>query len=341
MRRRSFCVTPNRSARLPARCGFVPRTATTWLSRMRCRSSEAMRSTLVSKALASWRSLAEWSTTAAPDSDLTVMGPSVLLAALGVCVEGMQVDKMRTLGFPADMGAPLFLFRDDAPLKAHAGYQAAKSGDPAAAVRLVMDLAEPLVNKVKAAIESNVIFVAPHAREAPGDNAIPQVLARALASATGAEADRDIVQRTRVFHTGADPMERLNNRAHFDGPVRKGAGYVLVDDVMTMGGTLAELAHHLQSAGGMVAGLVVLVNAARSGLQTPAARVTALLERRHGDAIREIFQIDPAALTAEESQYLIGFRTVDELRNRSLTARQETDRRLRSKAPHRLGGEAG
>lgn len=275
------------------------------------------------------------------DADLTVMGASGLLATLGGCQERTQVDATRTLGFPAEMGAPLFLFRDDALLKAHAGYPAAKSGDPAAAVQLVMDLAEPLANQVKAAIAPNVIFVAPHAKEAPGDNAIPQVLARALARAAGAEADREIVQRTRVFHTGADPMERLNNRARFDGPVRKGARYVLVDDVMTMGGTLAELAHYIQSGGGAVAGVVVLVNASRSGRLTPAARVTAILERRHGDAIREIFQIDPAALTAEEAQYLIGFRTVDEIRNRSVTARQETDRRLRAKASDRLGGEAG
>ncbi len=160
------------------------------------------------------------------------------------------MDEVRTLGFPAGMAGPFFLFRDDAPLKAHAGYPAAKSGDPAAAVRLVLDLAEPLAHQVRAAIPSNVIFVAPHAREAPGDNAIPQVLARALARALGAEADRDIVQRTRVFHTGADPMERRNNRARFDGPVRKGAAYVLVDDVTTMGGTLAELAHYIQSGGG-------------------------------------------------------------------------------------------
>jgi hypothetical protein len=248
---------------------------------------------------------------------------------------------MRTRGFPAGLVAPLFLFRDDAPLKAHPSYAAAKSGDPAAAVELVMDLAEPLASQVKAAIPSNVIFVAPHAREAPGDNAIPQVLARALARAAGGEADRDIVQRTRVFHTGADPMERLNTRARFDGPVRTGARYVLVDDVMTMGGTLAELAHYIQSNDAAVAGLVVLVNAARSGLVSPPARVTALLERRHGDAIREIFQISPEALTAEEAQYLIGFRTADEIRNRSAAARQETDRRLRAKASDRLGGEAG
>jgi len=247
------------------------------------------------------------------------------------------VDEMRTLGFPAGMAGPLFLFREDAALKAHANYLTAKSGDPAAAVRLVMDLAEPLAYQVKTAFSSNVLFVAPHAREAPGDNAIPQVLGRAV----GAEADRDIVQQTRVFHTGVDPMERLNNRARFDGPVRHGTFYVLVDDVMTMGGTLTELAHYIRSGDGAVAGVVVLVNAARSGRLTPPVRITALLERRHGDAIRDIFKIDPKALTAEEAQYLIGFRTADEIRNRSIAAKQETDRRLRTKASDRLGGKAG
>jgi hypothetical protein len=64
---------------------------------------------------------------------------------------------------------------------------------------LVLDIAEPLAILVKAAIPSEVIFVAPHAKEASGDNAIPQVLARTLAHATGAETDRDIVQRTSCF----------------------------------------------------------------------------------------------------------------------------------------------
>jgi orotate phosphoribosyltransferase len=140
---------------------------------------------------------------------------------------------------------------------------------------------------------------------------------------------------------GADPMDRLNHRAQFDGPVQQGGSYVLVDDVTTMGGTLAELAHYIHTNGGTVVGVMILVNAARSGRLTPDRRVTALLEARHGDAIREVFQIDPAALTAEEAQYLVGFRSADEIRNRSLAAKQETDRRLRAKGIDRLGGEAG
>jgi hypothetical protein len=90
---------------------------------------------------------------------------------------------MRTFGFRAGSQGPFFLFRNDAHLKAHVDYKAAKSGAPAVAVRLVMDLAEPLATQVNATIPSNVIFVAPHAREAPSDNTIPQVLACALARA--------------------------------------------------------------------------------------------------------------------------------------------------------------
>ena len=75
----------------------------------------------------------------------------------------------------------------------------------------------------------------------------------------------------------------------------------------------------------------VMVGAARSGRLIPDRSLTAELERRYGDAIRESFQIDPAALTAEEAGYLIGFRTADEIRNRSTKAKQETDRRLRAR----------
>jgi hypothetical protein len=56
-----------------------------------------------------------------------------------------------------------------------------------------------------------------------------------------------------------------------------------------------------------------------------------LLERRFGDEIRTIFGIEPAALTREEAQYLIGFRTADELRNRAAAAKQARVERLRSK----------
>lgn len=249
---------------------------------------------------------------------------------------------MRTFGIPERCGRPLFLFTDDTALKAHPDYRAAKAGDADAAGRLVRDLAEPLAGYAQEAFGPGSVYVAPHALEATGDNAIPQALAEALANAAGGEADLEIVQTTRVFHTGADPMEQLNERAEFEGVVRHDAGYVLVDDVTTMGGTLAEVAHHIQANGGSVAGVVVMVNASRSGTLALDARVAAELEKRHGQVIREVFGVDPGALTADEGRYLLGFRTADEIRNRSAKAKQETDKRLRAKGFRgELGGEAG
>lgn len=238
---------------------------------------------------------------------------------------------IRTSTIPRETGEILARYRNDRPLKADVDYAAAKAGHPEAAARLVERQAPELAAQAKARFGSDVTFVAPHAEEATGKNAIPQLLAAYLAHHTGGRVDEDIVQSNRPRHTGARAMERLISRAEFDGPVEKGRKYVLVDDVSTSGGTFADLAHHIQSNGGEVAGTLSFVNAARSGKIHADERVARELERRHGDEIRKQFGIDPAALTAEEAKYLIGFRTADELRNRATAAAQERTERLRSK----------
>jgi hypothetical protein len=185
---------------------------------------------------------------------------------------------MRTRGIPAVSGEPLSVFRTDQVLKQHSAYKLAKSGDPAAALELVSELAVTLIEEVRR-FGSEMIFVAPHALEAGGENAIPQTLAAYLAHKSGSRDDTSIVQRNRVYHTGADAMQRLI--------------------------------------------------------------APELLERRFGNEIRATFGIEPAALTWEESQYLVGFRTVDELRNRAAAAKQARVERLRSKGidPERkIGG---
>lgn len=258
---------------------------------------------------------------------------------------------MRELGYPADMpntlvfsnehvrrygfglpkDEPLYLFRKDIDLKQHSAYKAAKAGDITAAIQLISDLALSYIYENRHRFSDNHIFVAPHAREASGDNALPQVLAEVCALVAGAKADTDIVQTTRVFHTGADPMERMGLRAQFEGGVISQGQYVLVDDVCSLGGTLAELANYIQASGGQVAEIFVLVNAGRTPNLKPETKSIRLLEKRYGHEITNIFGIEPAALTANEASYLVGFRTADEIRNRLAKARQETHLRLRSK----------
>ncbi len=243
--------------------------------------------------------------------------------------------RVRLYGFPEWVRETFWLFDDDLSLKTHPEYREAKAGSKESAVILVSDLALDFIVKIRKNFPAGAIFVAPHAREATGDNAIPQVLAVASALAASGKVDTDIVQVTRVFHTGADPMERMILRPEFGGAVTAGDHYILTDDVTNMGCTLAELANYIQCAGGIVAGVVVIVNAGRIKHFHPAYHVINKIERRFGNEIREIFGIIPAALTANEANYIIGFRSADEIRNRIVKARKETDIRLRSKGIER------
>lgn len=149
--------------------------------------------------------------------------------------------QVRRYGFGLREDAPLYLFTKDTDIKQHRAYTAAKAGDITAAMQLISDLALSFIYDHRAQFSTNHIFVAPHAREASGDNAIPQVLAEVCALVAGAKADTDIVQTTRVFHTGADPTERMGLRAQFEGNVVPLGQYVLVDDVC------AALAAHWQN----------------------------------------------------------------------------------------------
>jgi hypothetical protein len=83
--------------------------------------------------------------------------------------------------------------------------------------------------------------------------------------------------------------------------------------------------------------VLVLVNAGRVKPFHPARKVLRELEKRYLHEIEEIFRIVPHALTANEANYLIGFKSVDEIRNRLAKARKETDLRLRSKGIERQG----
>ncbi|WP_374327926.1 hypothetical protein [Azonexus sp.] len=125
---------------------------------------------------------------------------------------------IRSKGFPLSLSAA-HLWRDDAPLKSHYAYQKAKAGDKDAALELVVDLAVTWVSGLRERLKPALVYVSPHAQEATGDNAIPQTLAAVCATLLEGDVDTGIVQSDRVYHTGADPMERMAARAQFFGKV--------------------------------------------------------------------------------------------------------------------------
>lgn len=79
----------------------------------------------------------------------------------------------------------------------------------------------------------------------------------------------------------------------------------------------------------------MLCNAGRSYEFIPSKQTLRLLKERFGNEINGIFGIRTEALTANEANYLIGFRSTDEIRNRLLKAKKETTKRLRSKGIQR------
>lgn len=248
--------------------------------------------------------------------------------AVGQPLYSRDNESLRDHALPADATTPISSMVRTERMKNHPDYVAAKAGDVEAAARLVEDLVGPQeIAEAKAKFPAGTIFVAVHAQEASGLNAIPMALADHYAAIVGGTVDREIVQANRTYHTGATAMERLVSRPQFDGAVEKGASYAVVDDVITLGGTLAEASNFIQSNGGKVAGTIVLVNASRTATLAPSRNLIRLLEERYGNEIREIFNVEPAALTAAEASYLIGFKHADELRNRAVAAVKENARR--------------
>lgn len=236
----------------------------------------------------------------------------------------------RIYSFP-DTAKHYHCFTKDEEIKSHPDYKKAKAGCEEAAFHMVKDLANEFLLSLKGCFPEGAYYVSPYAQEATGDNAIPLLLSLMSADILNGISETDIVQLQRVFHTGADPMERLLLRPSFEGKVESGAGYILVDDVTSMGGTLAELANYIRLNGGTVLGSIVLVNAGRDKSFEPLKKHIKLLEQRYDDKIRQQFGIQTKALTANEANYLIGFRDFDEIRNRCLKAEKETHLRLLSK----------
>jgi hypothetical protein len=94
---------------------------------------------------------------------------------------------------------PIALSKTDATIKAPPSYKAAKAGSMQDAGQLLRDLAFRFIVDTGKRFGPEVIFVAPHAIEASGENAIPQALAECMAVITGGTSDKSIVQRALIL----------------------------------------------------------------------------------------------------------------------------------------------
>jgi hypothetical protein len=139
-------------------------------------------------------------------------------------------------------------------------YNSAKrGGDMIAASAFVQASINPdLVNELKKEFDRfNPIICPVSAIEEKGrvPNLIPQAFGLELSVLTDWRIDMNIIQTNRTKHTGAYAINRLMRQPTYSGKILSGEYYFLVDDHMTLGGTLANLYGHIVTGNGIVCGI--------------------------------------------------------------------------------------
>lgn len=225
-------------------------------------------------------------------------------------------------------------------MEKHKRYKAAKAGDPDAAYEVVRDtLTDDAVRRImEQAGDSTPTIVPVHAEEASGRNKIPLAFAEQLSAKTGWPVSTSVVQATRAKRTGADGFYRIANPPEFAGEIESGRDYLLLDDTLAQGGTIANLKAHIEAQGGNVVGATALTGKKYSAKLAPSKTNLNLLRSRHGDSLDRWLQDTVGygyeSLTNSEARYLAQVKghDADSIRDRIATARSEAEQRADARA---------
>jgi hypothetical protein len=175
----------------------------------------------------------------------------------------------------------------------HPAYASAKAGDPEAALTLASDLLDSRsVEVLRSIIEAREALLLPViADETLGFNAIPDAMAQVLGQDLNLPVIAgEIVQINKVGHTRAPAFQRLVTPAAFDGEVQAGAAYLLVDDHVGLGGTLANLRGHVEGHGGHVVVVTTLTESRDARRISLRPETRDMLWERHGEELDQLWR---------------------------------------------------
>lgn len=213
-------------------------------------------------------------------------------------------------------------------------YHLAKCGDKVAALELVSRLmTAEVISQVKSLFSScNVHLLPVLAVEQSGNNKIPLAMAAVLSDRLNLDVELGIVQRETIKRTGAGSDHRLAFNPTFTGNVLPEQKYLVLDDTLTMGGTVASLRGYIENRGGHVIGASVMA-AHEGALHIPVkAEMLAGIHRKHGLAMdtywKETFGYGIEFLTQGEAGHLKAAPSVDAIRTRIATARHADIKQL-------------
>lgn len=200
-------------------------------------------------------------------------------------------------------------------VKNHPNYEGAKSGNIKDAVLLAKTFID--TDKLKKH-DSPMVILPITAEEKQGKNAIPLGMAQVISEHTGFPVFKGIVQNNKAGHTGANGWHRIVSPATFEGDVLVDASFLVLDDFIGMGGTLANVRSFLLNAGAKVAGYEILTGKQESDILFLRKETLKQLRAKHGQFEKEfktLVGFDYTGLTESEANYLLRAKTVERIRN--------------------------
>ena len=219
-------------------------------------------------------------------------------------------------------------------VKKHADYEQAKQGNvqdaaPAAKRLATAMLTEESLDAIGHWPLQGALIVPVHALEGQGFNRIPAAFAELLAEKLNLDVETGIIQINVVNHTGATGWQRLASPPLFEGPVVANHRYLLVDDFVGQGSTLANLRGYIVRRGGGVVGAACLTGRADSSKLALTLQTLEGVRLKHGPELEawwiKTCGYDFACLTESEARYLLRVEDADTIRARLAEARSEGD----------------
>jgi hypothetical protein len=215
-------------------------------------------------------------------------------------------------------------------------YHAAKwDEDLFAAIRLVKSIVNTPENIIQLHElkhkHPDAILTAVIAEEAGGKNKLPIALMAYIANKVGFKVDMNIVQSNKVCHTGADAWHRMAFRPKFDGKVKSGYQYILIDDVCAHGGTFSEMRYYIEKRGGHVVHTAALALGGHGDqLASPPKLRGKLVDKFGANNLKffceecDLYEGNYKCFTAAEGKYLIEYaKTLDQARDRIFETRRK------------------
>ncbi len=175
----------------------------------------------------------------------------------------------------------------------HPAYRAAKSGSADDALNLAVDLiSDKAVAELAIILGKRPALLLPvTADEVTGFNAIPDAMAHVIGRKLNLRVVAgDIVQTNKVGHTRAPAFQRLVTPAYFAGQVVPDAGYVLVDDHVGLGGTLANLRGHIEVNGAHVIAMTTLTESRNARQISMLGETHSVLWEQYGESLDTLWR---------------------------------------------------